>query len=135
MLRKLTGKKEPRYAYTVHGDKEALALFKLDAEEGTGGQIDKKTGALIYFSWLPPIAGKTIERNDTKGTWHIDDTAYDEMEYIAKKTPETLRILGDNLMDRLFGKAAPDQLEPEETKEEEEEEFEEQDEDTDGPLF
>jgi hypothetical protein len=65
------------------------------------------------------LAGKSIERNDTKGTWHIDDMSFGNLEYLAQKSPEALKLLGDQMLDRLFGAEAPEPQE--ETLEEPEE--------------
>jgi hypothetical protein len=119
MQNKVSNKRQTRYAYTVHGSKEELALFRNDVTKGTCGAFDKISGQMLYYSWLPPLAGKSIERNDTKGTWHIDDMSFGNLEYLAQKSPEALRLLGTQMLDRLFGAEAPEPQE--ETLEEPEE--------------
>jgi hypothetical protein len=120
MMNKVSNRKQTRYAYTVQGSKAELALFRKDIVKGTCGAFDKITKEMLYFSWLPPMAGKSIERNDTKGTWHIDDQSFGNLEYMAQKSPEALRILGDQMLDRIFGANAPEES-PEEVLEELEE--------------
>ncbi len=120
MMNKVSNRKQTRYAYTVQGSKEELALFRKDIINNTCGAFDKITKEMLYFSWLPPMAGKSIERNDTKGTWHIDDQSFGNLEYMAQKSPEALRILGDQMLDRIFGANAPEES-PEEVLEEPEE--------------
>ena len=117
---KITNRKQTRYAYTVHGSKEELALFRKDIINNTCGAFDKITKEMLYYSWFPPVAGKSIERNDTKGTWHVDDQSFGNLEYIAQKSPEALKILGDQLLDKLFRANAPEESSEEVLEEPEE---------------
>ena len=104
MPNKLTGKKETRYLYHVKGAKGAMDLFRKDALEGKCGKIDPKTGKLCFFSWTPPMNGaiNTIERNDPKQTWHIDNSNLKSLEHFAQTAPTALKAIGTELLDRFF---------------------------------
>ena len=104
MLNKLTGKKETRYLYHAKGTKDAMDLFRKDALAGKCGKIDPKTGKLCFFSWTPPMNGamNTIERNDLKQTWHIDNSNLKSLEHFAQTAPTALKAIGTELLDRFF---------------------------------
>lgn len=104
MLNKISGKREIRYLYHVKGAKEAMDLFRKDAIAGKCGKIDPKSGKLCFFSWTPPMNGaiNTIERNDTKQTWHIDNSNLKSLEHFAQTAPTALKAIGSELLDRFF---------------------------------
>lgn len=118
-----TSVKTRRYVYHITGSKEAMDLFKADTIAKTNiGGVMHDDGRLLFYSWQPGFKGTAIEliRSDNKGTWFLDTSDLDKLNSLATNQPELVKLLGDSLLDRIFGKVAVPVVQEEEEKEEEE---------------
>lgn len=92
-----------RYVYLVEGSAPDIEQFKRDITAGTNKGAEKTDeGTLLYYSWRKCIDGCGTLIRSKSGNWFIDTEALDDLESLSEQSPELMKALGDQLINRIF---------------------------------